>query len=76
VFKCTFEFTTTYTNTKRKCPTYNKEKKVNQIGHILGRKSILKHIIEEKIEGRIGVAGRRGRRRKQPPDDLKETRGY
>ena len=35
-----------------------------------------KHVIEGKIEGRIEVTGRRGRRRKQLPDDLKETRGY
>jgi hypothetical protein len=32
----------------------------------------MKHIIEEKKEG----TGRRGRRRKQLPDDLKETRRY
>jgi hypothetical protein len=33
-------------------------------------------VIEEKIEGRIEVTGRRGRRRKQLLDDLKEKRGY
>ena len=33
-------------------------------------------VIEGKIEGRIEVTGRRGRRRKQQLDDLKETRGY
>ena len=33
-----------------------------------------KHVIDEKI-GRIEVMGRRGRRRKKLPIDLKETRG-
>jgi len=36
---------------------------------------LLKHV-EEKIEGRIEVTGRRERRRKKLLDDLKETRGY
>jgi hypothetical protein len=31
---------------------------------------MLRHIIEGKIEGRIDVRGRRGRRGKQPLDDL------
>jgi len=31
---------------------------------------MLRHIIEGKIEGRIEVRGRRGRRRKQPLDNL------
>jgi hypothetical protein len=34
------------------------------------------HIIEGKIEGSTEVPGRRGRRRKQLLDDLKEKRGY
>jgi hypothetical protein len=33
-------------------------------------------VIEGKLEGRIEMTGRRGRRRKQLLDDLKETRGY
>ena len=37
---------------------------------------LLKHVSEGKIEGRIEVTGRRGRRRKQLPDDLKEKREY
>jgi hypothetical protein len=49
-----------------------KRRKINWIGHILPRNSIVKHIIEGKIEG----TGRRGRRRKQTLDDLKETRRY
>jgi hypothetical protein len=35
----------------------------------------LKHVVEGKIEGRIEVTGRRGRRRKQILDDLEEMRG-
>jgi hypothetical protein len=42
----------------------------------LRRNCLLKHFIEGKIEGRIEVKGRRGRRRKQLLDDLRETRGY
>jgi hypothetical protein len=47
-------------------PTYKKRKE----------DCLLKHIIEGKIEGRIAVMGRQGRRRKQLLDDLKETIGY
>jgi hypothetical protein len=36
----------------------------------------IKHVTEEKIEGRIKVIGRRGRRRKQLLDDFKEKRCY
>jgi hypothetical protein len=50
--------------------------KSNWIGRILRRNCFLKRVIEGKIEGRIEVTGRRGRRRKQLLDDLKETRGY
>jgi len=37
----------------------------------LGRNCLLKHVIEGKIEGRIRVTGRRGRRNKQLLSDLK-----
>jgi len=37
---------------------------------------VLKQVVEGKIEGWIEVTGRRGRRRKQILDDVKETRGY
>jgi hypothetical protein len=50
-------------------------RKTNWIGHILRRNCLLKHIIEGKIEGRIGVAEIRGRRCKQLLDELKEKRG-
>jgi hypothetical protein len=45
------------------------------ISHILRRKRLLKQVIERKIEGRIEVMRRLGRRHKQLLDDLKEKRG-
>jgi len=53
-----------------------KRRKANWIGHILCRNCLLKHVIEEKIAGRIEVAGRRGRRSKQLLGDLNKTKGY
>jgi hypothetical protein len=52
-----------------------KRRKVNWIGHNVRGNCFLKHVIERKIEGRIGVMGRRRRRLKHILDDLKETRG-
>ena len=46
------------------------------IDHIFRRNYLIKHVTEGKIERRIEVAGRRGRRPKQLLDDLKEKRGY
>ena len=43
---------------------------------VTSRNCLLKHVIERKIEERIEVTGRRGRRCKQLLDDLKEKRGY
>jgi hypothetical protein len=51
-----------------------KRRKANWIGHILRTNCLLKHVIEGKLEGRVDVTGRRGRRRKQPLDDLKGRR--
>jgi hypothetical protein len=51
-------------------------RKANWIGHILRRNCLLKHVIEGKLEGRIEITGRRGRRCKQLLDDLKEKRRY
>jgi hypothetical protein len=51
-----------------------KRRKANWIGHILRRNCLLKHVIEGKLEGRIEMTGRRGRRCKQLLDDLKEKR--
>jgi hypothetical protein len=53
-----------------------RRRKVNWVGCILRRNCLLKHVTEGKLEGRIEVTGRRGRRRKQLVDDLKEKRGY
>jgi hypothetical protein len=53
-----------------------KRRKANWIGHIVRRNCLLKHVIEGKLEGRIEMTGRRGRRRKQLLDDLKEKRRY
>jgi hypothetical protein len=41
-----------------------KRRKANWISHILRRNCLLKHVIEGKLEGRIEMTGRRGRRRK------------
>jgi hypothetical protein len=49
-----------------------RRRKANWIGHILRRNCLLSHIIEGKISG----TRRRGRRRKQLLDDLKEARRY
>jgi len=40
------------------------------------RDCILQNVIRGKIEGEIEVTGRRGRRRKQILDNVKEMRGY
>jgi len=40
-------------------------RKSNLIGHMLRRKCLLNHVNDVKIEGRLEVAGRRGRRRKE-----------
>jgi hypothetical protein len=42
-----------------------KRRKANWIGHILRRNCLLKLVIEGKLEGRIEMTGRRGRRRKK-----------
>jgi hypothetical protein len=43
---------------------------------LTGRNWLLKHVIGGKLEGRIEVTGRRGRRGKQLLEDFKEKRGY
>jgi hypothetical protein len=52
------------------------KRKANWFGHILRRNCLLQQVIEGKIKGGIEVTGRRGRRRRKLPDDLKERRGY
>jgi hypothetical protein len=51
-----------------------KRRKANWIGHILRRNCLVKHVTEGKLEGRTEMTGRRGRRRKQLLDDLKEKK--
>jgi hypothetical protein len=53
-----------------------KRKKAKWICHIWYRNCFLKHVIEGKIYRMIEVTRRRGRRRKQLLDDLKERRAY
>jgi hypothetical protein len=53
-----------------------KRRKDNWIGYIWRGKWLLKHVIGGKIERGIEVTGRRGRRRRQLLDGLKETRPY
>ena len=43
---------------------------------MLGRKCILKQVVEGKIKGEMEVTRRRGRRRRKLLDDLKDRRGY
>jgi hypothetical protein len=53
-----------------------KKRKTNWIGHILRRNCLLKQVIEGKIQGRVEVTRRRGRRRKKLLDNLGDRRGY
>jgi hypothetical protein len=49
-----------------------KRRKASWIGHILFKNSLIKHAVEGKIEGRIEVMGRQGRRYKKILDDIKK----
>jgi len=51
-------------------------RKGKRIGHTWRRNWLLKHAIDEKLEGRVEVTERRRRRGKQLLDDLMEKRGY
>jgi len=53
-----------------------RKRKANLNGHILHTNCFLKQVIEGKVKGEMEVARRRGIRRKKPPDDLKDRRGY
>ena len=53
-----------------------RKRKANWIGHIVRRYCILQWVTEAKIQGRIEVTGRQGRRHRKLLDDLKERRGY
>jgi hypothetical protein len=52
-----------------------KRRMTDWVGYILHRNCLLKHVIEVKLEGRMEVRGKQGRRLKQLLDDLKEMRG-
>jgi len=53
-----------------------RKRKANSIGHILRRNCLLQRVIKRKIQGRIEVTGRQGRRCRKLLDDLNEKRGY
>jgi len=53
-----------------------RKRKANWIGQISRRNCLLQRVIEGKIQGRIKVTGKQGRRRTKLLDDLKERRGY
>ena len=53
-----------------------RKRKANWVGHILRRNCLLKQVIEGKIKGEMDVTRRRGRRRKELLDDLKDRREY
>ena len=61
---------------ERNIPQTIERRKANWIGHILCRNRLMKNVIKGKIEGRIEVAGRRGRRLTHLVDDLKGKTGY
>ena len=63
-------------NEQRNILHEKRERKANWIGHILRRNCLLQQVIEGKIKGQIEVTRRRGRRRKDLLDDLKDRRGY
>ena len=53
-----------------------RKRNANLIGHILRRNCLLKQVIEGKINGEMEVTIRRGRKRRELLDDLKDRRGY
>ena len=53
-----------------------KRRKTKRIGHVWRKNSLRKHVVGIKIEGRVEVTGRQGRRRKQLLFDLKEMIEY
>jgi hypothetical protein len=53
-----------------------RKRKANWMGYILRRNCILQRVTGKKIQERIEVTGRQGRRRRMLLDDHKERRGY
>jgi ABC-type uncharacterized transport system ATPase component len=64
------------TKEKRNILHTTERRKANSINHILHGNCLLKHVNEGKIEEKMEVMERRGRRRKYKLDDIKETREY
>jgi hypothetical protein len=52
-----------------------RKRKTNWIGHIMRRNCLLQRVTEGKLQGRIEVTGRQGRRRRKLLDDLKQRKG-
>jgi len=50
-------------------------REANWIGHVLRRNCLLNRVIKGKIEEGVKETERRGRGRKQLPDEFKEKRG-
>jgi hypothetical protein len=67
-----------YIESRRRETSHKQQKgrKANWIGHILRRNCLLKHVTEGKIEGRIEKTGRRGTRRRQLLNGLREKRRH
>jgi hypothetical protein len=61
---------------EKNIPHTIRRRNANPIGHVLRRNCLLRHVIEGKIEGRLEMTGRRGRRRKKLRYDIKEKRVY
>jgi hypothetical protein len=56
---------------------HKQKRNANWVGHNLRKELLSKTCYwKKKLEGRREISWRRGRRRKQLLDDLKETRGY
>jgi hypothetical protein len=64
-----------YINSRTGISYIQEERKTTWTGHMFRRNCHLKHVIAAKIVGRIGMARRRGIRRKQLLYDLKGKKG-
>ena len=60
----------------RNIPQTIHKRKASWKRHMLHRNGFLKHAVEERVEGRKEVTGRRGRRCEDLRDGFKEKRGY
>jgi hypothetical protein len=66
----------TWSQRERSILNTMKRRKAKWTGHILPRNCLIRHVMEGKLEGRIEVIRRWGRRSKQMRDDIKVARGY